>query len=206
MSKCKQCESGNHSSHDWKLGGICIGCSCGFVARRPNAPSPPAEPKCAECRTCLEGVMLEGTDIPVTVSRMILCSECGNKRCPKATDHRLDCTNDNSPGQPGSWYAEPDATERARAFFVKQGKWDLAERFDGWQCCELMTAFLESERPRIKADAVREFIAEVEKEIIEPSGDDLFDGHQLLTTGSVLRVMRSIQARQVAKEMTEEAK
>lgn len=102
--------------------------------------------------------------------------------------------------------AEPDATERARAFFVKQGKWDLAERFDGWQCCELMTAFLESERPRIKADAVREFIAEVEKEIIEPSGDDLFDGHQLLTTGSVLRVMRSIQARQVAKEMTEEAK
>lgn len=101
---------------------------------------------------------------------------------------------------------EPDATERARAFFVKQGKWDLAERFDGWQCCELMTAFLESERPRIKADAVREFIAEVEKEIIEPSGDDLFDGHQLLTTGSVLRVMRSIQARQVAKEMTEEVK
>lgn len=29
---------------------------------------------------------------------------CGNKRCPKATDHRLACTNSNEPGQPGSDY------------------------------------------------------------------------------------------------------
>jgi hypothetical protein len=37
--------------------------------------------------------------------RMFLCPTCGNKRCPKATDHRLDCTGSNEPGQQGSYYA-----------------------------------------------------------------------------------------------------
>lgn len=36
--------------------------------------------------------------------RMHLCSVCGNKRCPKATDHDLACTNSNEPGQKGSAY------------------------------------------------------------------------------------------------------
>jgi hypothetical protein len=36
--------------------------------------------------------------------RMVLCPTCGNKRCPKATDHRLECTGSNSPGQEGSVY------------------------------------------------------------------------------------------------------
>ena len=36
--------------------------------------------------------------------RMILCPNCGNKRCPKATDHRNECTNSNDPGQKGSVY------------------------------------------------------------------------------------------------------
>ncbi len=36
--------------------------------------------------------------------RMILCATCGNKRCPKATDHELKCTDSNEPGQPGSRY------------------------------------------------------------------------------------------------------
>ena len=35
---------------------------------------------------------------------MILCPECGHKRCPKATDHTLDCSGSNEPGQPGSAY------------------------------------------------------------------------------------------------------
>jgi hypothetical protein len=34
----------------------------------------------------------------------IVCSVCGNKRCPKATDHELDCTGSNNPGQKGSRY------------------------------------------------------------------------------------------------------
>ena len=36
---------------------------------------------------------------------MIVCLCCGNKRCPKATDHRLACTQSNDPGQPGSIFA-----------------------------------------------------------------------------------------------------
>jgi hypothetical protein len=36
--------------------------------------------------------------------RMIVCIECGNKRCPKASDHRLACTRSNAPGQAGSIY------------------------------------------------------------------------------------------------------
>jgi hypothetical protein len=36
--------------------------------------------------------------------RMFLCPECGNKRCPRATDHREACTDSNDPGQAGSRY------------------------------------------------------------------------------------------------------
>jgi hypothetical protein len=36
---------------------------------------------------------------------MIVCPDCGNKRCPKASDHDLACTDSNEPGQPGSVYA-----------------------------------------------------------------------------------------------------
>ena len=35
---------------------------------------------------------------------MRLCPECGNKRCPKATNHNLACTNSNEPNQEGSIY------------------------------------------------------------------------------------------------------
>lgn len=37
-------------------------------------------------------------------SYMITCPTCHNKRCPKASDHRLACTHSNEPGQPGSEY------------------------------------------------------------------------------------------------------
>lgn len=36
---------------------------------------------------------------------MYLCPDCGNKRCPKATNHVLACTGSNTPGQAGSAYA-----------------------------------------------------------------------------------------------------
>lgn len=51
---------------------------------------PEANPACW-CLTC----------DPVTV-RMALCPDCGNKRCPKANDHRHACTGSNEPGQKGS--------------------------------------------------------------------------------------------------------
>lgn len=36
----------------------------------------------------------------------IVCETCGCKRCPKATDHDLECTGSNESGQPGSCYAK----------------------------------------------------------------------------------------------------
>ena len=42
--------------------------------------------------------------LPVHLTRMILCPVCGNKRCPKATDHWNDCTGSNETGQAGSRY------------------------------------------------------------------------------------------------------
>jgi hypothetical protein len=43
---------------------------------------------------------------PITIEdmRMVLCPDCGNKRCPKATHHELACTNSNEPNQKGSIY------------------------------------------------------------------------------------------------------
>lgn len=43
---------------------------------------------------------------PITLEdmRMVLCPSCGNKRCPKATNHTNECTNSNEPNQLGSIY------------------------------------------------------------------------------------------------------
>ena len=37
-------------------------------------------------------------------SAMQLCPVCGNKRCPKGTNHDLDCSGSNLQGQDGSSY------------------------------------------------------------------------------------------------------
>ncbi len=41
---------------------------------------------------------------PRVMTKMILCPKCGNKRCPHSTDHNLECTGSNDPGQSGSRY------------------------------------------------------------------------------------------------------
>ena len=56
------------------------------------------------CYECLKDMKEDGWPIPLT--RMILCPDCGNKRCPKATNHTLECTNSNDYGQPGSRYSD----------------------------------------------------------------------------------------------------
>lgn len=53
------------------------------------------EPTCW-CLTCRPVMM---TDM-----RFVVCPECGNKRCPKANDHRNPCSGSNEPGQDGSSY------------------------------------------------------------------------------------------------------
>lgn len=37
-------------------------------------------------------------------AHMVVCPDCGNKRCPKANKHTNACTNSNESGQPGSAY------------------------------------------------------------------------------------------------------
>jgi len=53
------------------------------------------------CHVCLDG-KLNKQGQPILASRMILRPDCGNKRCPRATDHTLSCTARNEPGQAGS--------------------------------------------------------------------------------------------------------
>lgn len=55
-----------------------------------------------DCHKCAEGKMLGGW--PWSNQKMFLCPICGNKRCPKASDHDLACTGSNESGQPGSIY------------------------------------------------------------------------------------------------------
>jgi hypothetical protein len=73
--------------------------SCGDHYREYKAKE--AE-KCDDCHTCLKDTLVNG--IPATLTRMIVCSDCGNKRCPKATNHRHTCTHSNEPNQEGSIY------------------------------------------------------------------------------------------------------
>ncbi len=66
---------------------------------RPAVQGEPVNKYC--CHTCFN------KSGQVFLDRMILCPECGNKRCPKATHHDLPCTNSNEPGQAGSIYTTP---------------------------------------------------------------------------------------------------
>lgn len=65
--------------------------------------------KQCECHQCIEdfnltGEELFGSILPLSICKMIVCSSCGNKRCPHASNHRYTCTNSNDTGQEGSVY------------------------------------------------------------------------------------------------------
>lgn len=55
---------------------------------------------CQECRTLAVARGL----VDLLAGRMIVCPNCGNKRCPKATWHAWACTGSNEPHQQGSAY------------------------------------------------------------------------------------------------------
>jgi hypothetical protein len=57
------------------------------------------------CYRCMAMKFDPNTKLPLTMNTFIVCPDCGNKRCPKSTDHTLVCTNSNDPGQEGSRYA-----------------------------------------------------------------------------------------------------
>lgn len=67
------------------------------VAKALEAASYDERSKRCQCYTCLDK---NGEDI----NHYVLCPDCGNKRCPKATFHEHACTKSNEPGQPGSRY------------------------------------------------------------------------------------------------------
>lgn len=55
----------------------------------------PVIPDCW-CRTC--------RPVALNDMRFVVCPDCGNKRCPRANDHRNSCTWSNELGQEGSAY------------------------------------------------------------------------------------------------------
>ncbi len=64
--------------------------------RRAQAVKSLREGKCG-CHSCIAGRR-------EIAYHMVVCGECGNKRCPRASNHALVCTNSNEPGQAGSIY------------------------------------------------------------------------------------------------------
>lgn len=54
------------------------------------------------CHDCNKDRKVNG--LPYTWQYMIVCPECGNKRCPRANNHEHACTNSNELGQKGSAY------------------------------------------------------------------------------------------------------
>ncbi len=52
------------------------------------------------CFECLDEPSM-GLSNPA-LQRMIVCPACSNKRCPRSTSHRLECTGSNEPDQEGS--------------------------------------------------------------------------------------------------------
>jgi hypothetical protein len=59
-----------------------------------------AESECP-CAACDPGLIIDGQPIGLA-SRMSVCPDCGNKRCPKAANHaRWECSGSNETGQVG---------------------------------------------------------------------------------------------------------
>lgn len=76
---------------------ICYECEAlGRVAVEADGPRLSGKPDgCGHCIVCLDDCARW---------QMVTCVTCGNKRCPKATDHALACSGSNEPGQAGSVY------------------------------------------------------------------------------------------------------
>ena len=71
----------------------------------PNVDAGRLERRVRHC-PCLKCVKWRDHEAGISFqSVMQSCPLCGNKRCPKGTDHDLCCTGSNEPGQTGSSYA-----------------------------------------------------------------------------------------------------
>lgn len=82
----------------------------GFVSYRQRQGNAEPSRGCGACLWC-ENEWMRATHAlnPAALPRvwgMIVCSQCGCKRCPKATHHDHECTHSNEPDQPGSVYGD----------------------------------------------------------------------------------------------------
>ncbi|HGP0336987.1 TPA: DUF551 domain-containing protein [Klebsiella pneumoniae] len=78
-----------------------------------HAANSPANPGCW-CRACRPVVLND--------MRFVVCPDCGNKRCPRANDHRNACTGSNESGQEGSAYQDTPQLPGSEPATVP-GKW-----------------------------------------------------------------------------------
>jgi hypothetical protein len=111
--KCKAVQSaerGEPVAHDYrtKYDRGCYKCLNQFCPGNcidTTPPAPQSVPVKCWCHKCNKHNTVNG--LPFSMTQMILCPECGNKRCPNASDHQLDCTGSNEAGQHGSVYTAP---------------------------------------------------------------------------------------------------
>lgn len=62
-----------------------------------------------ECHRCIDekgllGIEAFGATLPLNACMIIVCDQCGHKRCPRANNHHNQCTQSNELGQKGSAY------------------------------------------------------------------------------------------------------
>ena len=76
--------------------------ACRAVMLKAGPVTAATVPEKCWCRTC--------RPVGITDMRFVVCPDCGNKRCPRANDHRNACSGSNEPGQVGSAY--PAAPEQ----------------------------------------------------------------------------------------------
>ncbi|MHB2283776.1 hypothetical protein ACYBR3_10815 [Klebsiella pneumoniae] len=89
------CPAQSPIDHGYRPGCECSGCKATARICADLSANYPANPGCW-CRTC--------RPVAINDMRFVVCPDCGNKRCPRANDHRNACTGSNEPGQEGSAY------------------------------------------------------------------------------------------------------
>jgi hypothetical protein len=61
---------------------------------------------CITCDSTIAEAQCDNGELWASLKRpFIVCPDCGNKRCPRASHHNHACTGSNEPGQMGSVYA-----------------------------------------------------------------------------------------------------
>lgn len=107
----------------------CSGCKATARICAELSANSSANPDCW-CCTCRPVVLND--------MRFVVCPDCGNKRCPRANDHRNACTGSNEPGQEGSAYPAAPQSPGSEPATVP-GKWiPVSERMpenDGAYLC-----------------------------------------------------------------------